>query len=143
MVKPGYWEKLLVSAMNSVVIDEKGSDCGSNKGIELVLTPDMVQSVMYSYIMKPNGTLEELTSENMDKYMGKKIKIRSTLFCKHSDGTVCNKCAGNFFYRRGNKNIGLATSQLATKLKLTSMKAFHDSTIKTTEINPMHAFSIR
>ena len=139
----GYWEKLLVAAMNSVAIDEKGSDCGSNKGIELVLTPDMVQSVMYSYIMKPNGGLEELTSENVDKYMGKKIKIRSVLFCKHTDGTVCNKCAGNFFLRRGNKNIGLATSQLASVLKLRSMKSFHDSTIKTTEINPMYAFSIR
>ena len=141
MVKPGYWEKLIVAALNSVTI-EPNSDCGSNKGIELVLTPDMVQSVMYSFIIKPNGQLEELTSENVDKYIGKKIKIRSVLFCKHTDGTVCNKCAGNFFLRRGNKNIGLATSQLASKLKLTSMKAFHDSTIKTTEIDPKRAFSI-
>lgn len=138
----GYWEKLIVSALNSVTI-EPNTDCGSDKYIELILTPDMVEAVMYSYIIKPNGILEELTSENINNYIGKKIKIRSVLFCKNTNGTVCNKCAGNFFTRRGNLNIGLGCSQVATKLKLLSMKSFHDSTVKTAQIDVLKAFSLK
>lgn len=139
MTKSGYWEKLIVAAMSSVEID-LNTDCGSDKYIELTLTPNMVDAVMYSYMIKPNGSLEELTSENIDNYINKKIKIRSVLFCKNTNGHVCNKCAGNFFPRRGNKNIGLGCSQVATRLKLTSMKAFHSSVIRTAEIDPVKAF---
>jgi len=138
----GYWEKLIVAAMSSVTI-EPGTDCGSDKYIEMTLTADMVDAVMYSYILKSNGKLEELTSDNVDQYINKKIKIRSVLFCKHTNGTVCNKCAGNFFIRRGNTNIGLGCSQVATKLKLTSMKSFHNSTIKTSTIDAFKAFSLK
>jgi len=52
-------------------------------------------------------------------------------------------CAGNFFYRRGSENIGLACSQISTKLKLVSMKAFHDSTVNTTEMDVMKAFGLK
>lgn len=138
----GYWEKLISAAMSSIKI-EPNTDCGTDKYIEIILTPNMVEAVMYSYIIKPNGTLEELTSSNVDKYINKKIKLRSVLFCKNTNGCVCNKCAGNFFIRRGNTNIGLGCSSVATRLKLTSMKAFHDSTIGTSEIDPMKAFSLR
>ncbi len=139
----GYWEKLIVAALSTVVVDEPGSDCGTDKYIETILTDDIIDAFMYSYIIKPNGELEELTSDNIDKYKNKKVKVRSTLFCKNKNGKVCHHCAGNFFYRRGNKNIGLAASQIATRLKLTSMKAFHNSTVTTAEIQPLKAFRLK
>ena len=138
----GYWEKLIVAALSSVTIDEPDSDCGTNKYIETVLTDDLIDAFIYSYIIKPDGSLEELTSDNIDKYRNKKVKVRSTLFCKNKNGKVGHHCAGNFFYRRGNKNIGLAVSQIATRLKLTSMKAFHNSTVTTAEIEPLKAFRL-
>ena len=138
----GYWEKLIVAALSSVTIDEPNSDCGTDKYIETVLTDDLIDAFIYSYIIKPDGSLEELTSDNIDKYRNKKVKVRSTLFCKNNNGKVCHHCAGNFFYRRGNKNIGLAASQIATRLKLTSMKAFHNSTVTTAEIEPLKAFRL-
>ena len=100
---------------------------------------------MYSYIVKSDGSLEELTSENVDNYLNKKVKFRSALFCKElaKTGHVCNACAGNFFYRRGSENIGLACSQISTKLKLKSMKAFHDSTVNTSEMDIMKAFGLK
>lgn len=139
----GYWEKLLVAALNTVLVDEPGSDCGTDKYIELVLREDLVDAFMYSYIIKPNGDLEELTGDNIDKYIGKKIKVRSTMYCKQytKDGHVCHHCAGNFFYRRGNNNAGIACSSIATRLKLTSMKRFHDSTVSTVTMRPDKTFS--
>ena len=68
--------------------------------------------------------------------------MRFSAFCKSKTG-VCNKCAGNFFYRRGGKNIGLATIQIPSVLKNKSMKAFHDGVIKTMEIDPMKAFGLK
>ena len=139
----GYWEKLVEAANNTVIIDKPGSDCGSDKYIEVVLTKKNLKMFIYSYIIKSDGTLEELNTSNKDKYMNKKIKVRSTLFCKNTKGKVCNCCAGNFFLRRGNPNIGLATAQIPTVLKLKSMKAFHDSTVRTSEIDPMEAFGLK
>lgn len=139
----GYWEKLIEAALNTVKIDGKGTDCKSDKYIETVLTEKNSIMFMYSYMIKPDGKLEELTSENLPKYLNKKVKFRSTLFCKSKTGGVCNCCAGNFFYRRGTDNPGLACASIPTVLKLKSMKSFHDSTINTTEIDPMHAFGFK
>lgn len=136
----GYWEKLVEAALNTVVIDKEGSECGSDRYIETTLTKKNARMFMYSYMIKSNGKLEELTQENLNKYLGKKIKFRSTLFCKNTDGSVCNCCAGNFFTRRGTKNIGLACASIPTVLKLKSMKKMHDSTVKTVEIDPIRAF---
>lgn len=138
----GYWEKLFVSANQTIILDEPGSDCGSKHYIEITLTKGNLQNYMYNYIIKSDGSLEELTSDNADKYIGKKVKMRFSIFCKSKTG-ICNKCAGNFFYRRGNRNIGVATSQIASILKNRSMKSFHDSTLKTVEIDPMKAFGLK
>ena len=137
----GYLEKLLNNAFGSITIDGENTDCHTDKYLEFVLEPHLKSAVIYSYMIKSNGDLEELTSENIDKYVGKKIKIRWTGFCKSKTG-VCHKCAGNFFYRRGTKNIGLATAQIPTVLKLRAMKSFHDSNVQMTEIDPMKIFNI-
>ena len=138
----GYWEKLIRDGYQTIILDEPGSDCKSDKYIEVTLTEDNLQLHIYNWIIKPDGSLEELTSENASKYYGKKIKMRHSEFCKNKSCMICSKCAGNFMYRRGGRNIGLATIQLAAKLKLASMKAFHDSVIKTVEIDPEKAFEV-
>lgn len=141
----GYWEKLIEAATNTISISGVGTDCGSKRYIETVLTKGLKTSFMYNYIIKNDGSIEELTSSNIDNYINKKIKVRSAMFCKEfaKTGKLCNICAGNFFMRRGNPNIGLACSGIATKCKLISMKSFHDSTVKTTEIDPMKVFSLK
>lgn len=139
--KGGYWEKLMGYALQTVILEPAGSDCGSKQYIEVELTKNNINDFMYNYIVKSNGSLEELTSENMNNYIGKKVKMRFSIFCKSKNG-ICNKCAGNLFYRRGAMNVGTAMASIASVLKNKSMKAFHDSTIETVEIDPMVAFSI-
>lgn len=138
----GYWEKLFGAAYQAVNLDPEGSDCKTKEYIEVTITPKNLSMFMYNYIIKNNGELEELNLDTKDKYMNKKVKMRFATHCKSKTG-ICNKCAGNFFYRRGSKTIGLATVQVPSKLKLVSMKSFHDSTIKTTTIDPMKAFGLK
>ena len=137
----GYWEKLIRDGYQTMVIDEPGTDCHTDKYITVELTEDNIDLHIYNWIIESNGKLVELTSDNKDKYIGKKVKMRFSIFCKNKSSCICSKCAGNFMYRRGGRNIGLACIQLAAKLKLVSMKAFHDSVIKTTKIDPEKAFS--
>jgi hypothetical protein len=138
----GYWEKLFVSALQHVVLDEAGTDCGTKHYITVTLTPKNISQYMYCYIIE-GSKLVELTSDNRDKYLGKKVKMRFSSMCKRPNGKICNCCAGNLFYRVGVKNVGVACSNIASILKNICMKAFHDGTVSTTEIDPMHAFSLK
>jgi hypothetical protein len=138
----GYWEKLFGAAYQAINLDPEGSDCKTKEYIEITITPKNISMFMYNYIIKNNGELEELTLDNKDKYMNKKVKMRFVTHCKSKTG-ICNKCAGNFFYRRGARTIGLATVQVPSALKLKAMKSFHDSTIVTTTIDPMRAFGLK
>ena len=110
------------------------------------MTSDNIMGYMYSYIITPSGRLEELTSENQDKYMNQKVKIRFVTKCKHKDPTTfCHHCAGNFFYRRSNNqpvNIGTSMAQIASSLKNRSMRAFHNSVVTTSMVVPSKMFSL-
>lgn len=117
----GYWEKLFGAALQNIQLDEVGSDCGTKKYITVHLTNKNINEYIYNYIIKDNGDLEELTSDNLDKYIDKTVKMRFSIFCKSKTG-ICNKCAGNLFVRRNAKNIGLATIQIPSTLKTRMMK---------------------
>lgn len=128
----GYWEKLIVYALQHVVLGEPGSDCGTKDTVEVLLTNKNISFWMYSYIVD-NGKLVELNSDNMDKYLNKVVKFRFSSMCE-SKNCICNKCAGNLFYKIGIQNVGVTESMVMSTLKNISMKAFHDSTQKLEEI---------
>lgn len=134
----GYWEKLFMSAFQHITLLDPGSDCGTTRHITMDVTEKNIDGIMYSYVIEGNK-LVEITSENRDKFIGKRVKLRFSSMCKAKNG-ICNKCAGNLFYRLGIKNVGAATPQIPSKLKLLSMKLFHDDQLNFTEMDPMKAF---
>lgn len=145
----GYWEKLFLSAFQHVILDEPGSDCGTTETVTLTLNRDILDDMMYSYVQE-GKTLVEITRKNRDKYLNKTVKMRFSSKCEGKTH-LCNKCAGNMAYRLYTdatsentiKNIGCATPQLASKIKLINMKAFHESLVTFTEMDPMKAFGFK
>lgn len=135
----GYWEKLFLPAYSDMVLDKPGSDCGTKRTITITITDDNIDSIMYNYIVD-RGKLVEITSLNRDKYIGQTVQMRFSSMCENEK--LCNKCAGNLFYRIGIQNVGTAVPQIASILKNICMKNFHDSTVRTSEMDPMKAFSI-
>lgn len=127
----GYLEKILVRSYEHIVT-KHGTDCGTKKYIEVLLTEDNIQDWIYSYMIEGKN-LVELTSKNKDKYIGKVVKFRYASLCECKD-YLCNKCVGNLFARIGVENIGVASYAMMSKIKLISMKAFHDSVIRTTNM---------
>lgn len=136
----GYWEKLFLPAYADMVLDKPGSDCGTKRTIEVHVTNDNISQIMYCYVVGSNGKLTEITSQNKDQFIGKTVRMRFSSMCEHEK--ICNKCAGNLFYRIGVYNIGTAVPQIASILKNICMKNFHDSVVRTSEMDPMKAFSI-
>lgn len=135
----GYREKLFLRAFQHITLDAEGSDCGTKRYLEVVLTDKNINLWMYSYIID-GSKLVELTSDNRSKYLGKKVKIRFSAFCESKTG-ICNKCMGNLYYRLGGKeNVGTSLTQIPSTQKNISMKAFHDSTQKLYEMNLEEVF---
>ncbi len=135
----GYQEKMFVKAMQHVITLPKGSDCGTTRYIEMELTDKNLETMMYSYMIEGNR-LVRLDSTNKDRYRGKKVKFRFASLCEAKDG-ICNKCIGDMPYVTDTKDVGIATSMLPARIKLKSMKAFHDSTVKLVDMDVEKLFS--
>ena len=134
----GYWEKLLLVAYQHLTITAQ--DCHTKRTVEITLTDDNIGANKYNFIVD-NGKLVELTSENIPKYLGKKVKMRFSSLCEQKNG-LCQVCAGDLFKGLGVVNIGTSLPQVASKLKNISMKSFHDSQVVRTKINYMEAFGL-
>lgn len=120
----GYLQKEVVQLMQTEYMAEEGSDCKSKHPIPITVSKDDV----YRYIVE-NGKLVRLTKENIDKYIGKTVLMRTPMSCINKNG-CCNICAGDKSYKMGVKNVGLLASSIGQTLTNLNMKSFHDSTIK-------------
>lgn len=130
--KGGYISKQLQSAFQHMVIDVKGSDCGSKQLLNITLNKDTAKLFNYRYIIE-NGKEKILTPDNIKSYIGKPVKMRSPIYC--IGNKFCNKCVGDLFYRMGLENVGLVANKTGSTLMQYSLKQFHDSSIKITEID--------
>jgi hypothetical protein len=126
----GAWEKMVVRGCSGVFIDDTCEDCGTKRTLEITFNDKNIDDWIYSYYVE-GGKLIEINSKNKDSLIGKTKKVRYTGLCEDKKG-ICKTCAGTLFTKLGIKNIGIASYALCSKIKLLSMKSFHDSSIKTT-----------
>jgi hypothetical protein len=128
----GYESKKLSAAFQNIVLDDEGSDCGTAKTINVLLTPKNATMFMYRYIRVGDKNIL-LTSDNIKEYHNKIIHARSPLYCTNKQ--YCSKCAGELYYRLGIKNVGIITNRVGTSLLNASLKAFHDMTLKVVDLD--------
>lgn len=131
--------KTLFAAMQSEVLDEPGSDCKTTF-YKTVIIPENYRPLLYRYIVEDDGNLTLLTLENINDYVGKTVRMRSPMYCKSHH--ICNKCAGELFYKIGIKNIGLTVTKITSTLLNLSLKSMHDITVKPTEFDPFKYMTI-
>ena len=125
--------KQYYAAYQSIQIDEDCTDFGSKMGLEMVITSGNIEKYYYQYIILENGGYDLLTPDNASKYLNKKVKLRSPMFCKSDK--ICSICAGRRFYIMGIKNIGLTTGRITNTLLNASMKNFHNAKLKFDNVN--------
>ena len=71
---------------------------------------------------------ETLTPDNHEKFLNKKVMLRSTMFCKNDKH--CSVCSGRRFYIMGIQNSGLTTGRVSNNMLNASMKNFHNAKVK-------------
>lgn len=131
----GYERKKLDNALQVISLDDTNSDCGTNFYLETIIPESQKDLFLYRYVVENDIRHPVLiTKENINKYVGKPIKLRSPMFCKGEQ--ICNKCAGEMFYKIGIKNAGLVNSNMAGAFLNICMKKFHDATVKFIDIDP-------
>lgn len=128
----GYISKQLSSSCQTEILDVEGSDCGTKRGIPTIIRKKHI----YRYIID-GGKLVLLDDNNINKYLGKKMMMRSPLSCVLTKNhKLCNKCCGNFYYMLDNMNIGLSASKVGTSLTNLGMKKFHNNVLKFHTLDP-------
>lgn len=130
----GYETKKMFACYQAMKAGPKGSDCHSKKYREVLVTAKNKDNIINRYYLH-NGKTELLTEELLNKLVGKKILIRSPLYCTAEGGYICNKCIGEVPYILGIENIGLTTSSFSGALLNLHMKSFHDTSIKLVNVD--------
>lgn len=129
----GYRTKQYYAAYQSIQLDEDETDCGSTRGLELILTGDNIADYHYQNIFTRGGGHVLLTPDNEKEFLNKKVKIRTPMFC-HSD-KICSVCAGRRFYIMGIQNAGLTTGRVTNNMLNASMKNFHIAKVKFDDVD--------
>ena len=130
----GYMGKKLLALLQMSELDEDGTDCGTKKLIPTKITKTNKSSMLYTWIDDGNGKLIMLTKDNINKYIGKYVKMRSPMTCTNQK--ICSKCAGKLFYMLGVKHAGLYAVQISHSALNLGLKAKHDSVVSLFTIDP-------
>ena len=115
----------------TIMIDKHGTDCGTKVYPEIEIRAEYATSYLGRYIVEGNS-LVLITKDNLAKYTGKKVKMRSVLTCKSKN--ICSKCAGEFIYEMYDiydKPIafGLKLNKQQHELVQKRLKLSHDVTV--------------
>ena len=131
--KGGDQTKFVLRAFQNITIDE--DDCKSKKGLKIEITDKNKKMYIGRWLV--NG--EVLTNENIDKFVGKEVEIRSPLYCKTKPG-FCYKCCGELFRKLHMKAIGMNELLISSTFLYTSMKYFHNTSVKTIRLSDIEHY---
>ena len=107
-------------------------DCGSKGTIDFVLREDMKDDFTLQYIMEGNKAVL-LTDDNVDKYVGKTIHLRSPMFC--GADKLCRHCVGELPKDLNIEAIGLTTGRVPNTILAKKMKLFHNAKFKYNKVD--------
>lgn len=132
----GSMVKSIYNAMNTIVVDVHGTDCGSTRYKTVTISKFNSNMYIWNYFLE-NGKLRVLEPDIVSSYVGKQLKFRTALYCRHeSKNKTCNICAGELPYIEEMTSIGNLCGRVGFNFVKLALKGFHDSTIKVYDIDP-------
>ena len=133
---PGYLARKL--AMSSANVTLTNKDCGSKKYFEVFVDKNNINNLTGRYMStSTNNKLVETTLENLEPYIGKKIKIRSPLFCMSKNNQICPICFGTLATKLNTDKIGILAAGVINQVTINQlMKMRHKSSqLDATEVD--------
>lgn len=93
-------------------------------GLLVEVRKDTIRLLVNSYVITQNGVKLVESAEDAGAYMGKRLMVRSPMFCKLEKTDYCSVCLGTNLSR--NKNAAsMAVTQEGSIMMLIFMKAMH------------------
>jgi hypothetical protein len=122
---PGYLaRKLTMASANITLTDE---DCGSKTYLEIFVDKNNIKTLTGRFMLE-KSKLIETTSENLAPYIGKKIKIRSPLYCMSKKNQICPVCFGTLAKKVNTDRIGIMAAGVVNLITINElMKMRHKS----------------
>lgn len=130
--RSGYLTKQLYAVLQTMIVDEDGTDCGTKAGIRDTITEDTANWYIDQYVMTTKGPLL-LTSENIDKFIGKKCLIRTPMGC--TGDKICSVCAGKRLYRMGTRTMGLLAVNVSSTFLNKNLKLRHSMKMNVAKVD--------
>jgi hypothetical protein len=121
---------------STIVMD----DCGTTRGLSVVLTKDRVRFFMYRTIIE-NDQLILLTPDIINGYIGKTIVVRSPMYCVAKDG-YCYTCMDSRFRTIGVKLLNITPIQISSALVTAALRSMHGSKVDVHTINDLSTVTI-
>ena len=109
-------------------------DCKTTRTMEITLTEDNIEAYRDRIIID-NGQKVRLTDDQMSRYTGSTVRMRSPLLCRTENG-LCYTCCGHIYKTLQQKPITMHAAQVANRFMLQAMKAMHGTTIETVVVDP-------
>lgn len=131
--KGGAAAKVLLRAISSVHVVNK--DCGSKLGKDVIVNDNIKASLVGRYLLTNKGPKVIKDISEIDKYIGKKITIRSPQYCKTKGNGFCNICSGDSVSKYGNFTIGV--TDISNILLYQKMKLMHNTAIQGMDTDPI------
>lgn len=121
--------KFFYRVMQNSAITEQ--DCGAKIGMEWLFKEQNYQKFVGYWMVKPNGDSVLLeTPEDAQKLVGKKVVIRSPMYCKTAYTGFCERCMG-VKNSQNPTGLGAAASDVGSTFMSLFMRAMHGKILST------------
>jgi hypothetical protein len=109
-------------------------DCGSKVGLPSFFPPEDAERIIGFSAIEANGESTKITKENVGNYLGKAIRLRSSMTCKNSHTDLCAVCLGD---RLANNPTGLsmAVADYGSAFLAIYMSAAHSKGIQVARLD--------
>lgn len=105
-------------------INIKDEDCGSRIGLAVSVTEDNLQKLIGMRVITQNSTKLVEDKEQAGAYLGKRIMVRSPMYCKLDKTDYCRFCVGERLGTNPN-SAATAISKLGSIFMALSLSSFH------------------
>ena len=120
----GYLTRKLIFTCINQELDTNVNDCGTKDTVELFVSNEHKARMLLFRNYVERGKIKNINKDNYQNIIGKKIKLRSPIFCKSPN--ICKTCYGNLYDLLQSKYIGVIAAQVLGEVgtQLT-LRTFH------------------
>lgn len=123
---------------NTKIIEK---DCKAKNGImRTIYDNDKHRYVGLYVIDKTSRDVVELTPENISKYVGKTVEVRTTMLCKTLKPSFCEVCIGKAL-SLSPKGVHIAASDVGSQFMMIFMASMHGKILSTARYDPSVSIS--